>query len=60
MPIKIELRNKPPTRRKEKEAEKKKSGQKLRKDAAEELKRMKTISDFLKLECKTKNKNNKK
>ena len=31
MPIKIELRNKPPTRRKEKKAEKKKSGHKTSK-----------------------------
>jgi len=48
MPIKIELRNKPPTRRKEKKAEKKKAETKLRKDAAEEQKRLKTISDLLK------------
>ena len=48
MPIKIELRNKPPTRRKEKKAEKKKAETKLRKDAAEELNRMKRISDFIK------------
>ena len=44
----VESRTRPPTKRKQKAVEKKKAEQKLRKDAAEELKRMKTIRDLLK------------